>query len=58
MRRVATRFGHRWRCQATLDVAKLDPAARDALGRARSEANRLVARYSIDALNRNRTQRA
>lgn len=54
MRRVETRYGYRWRCQATLDAARLDPATRDALGRAKSEANRMFARRAMEHFNRNR----
>lgn len=54
MRRVETRNGHRWRCQATLDAAGLDPAARDAFGREKSEANRLLARRAMEHFNRQR----
>lgn len=57
MRRVATRNGYRWRCLATLDVARLDPAARDALGREKSEANRLLARLAMEQFNRHRAAR-
>lgn len=57
MRRVTTRQGHRWRCQATLDVARLDPAARDALGREKSEANRQLARRAMEQFNRHRITR-
>jgi hypothetical protein len=54
MRRVETRYGFRWRCQATLDAARLDAASRDALGRAKSEANRMVARSAMEHFNKNR----
>ncbi len=57
MRRVKTRQGYRWRCQATLDAAKLGPAARDALGREKSEANRLATRRAIEHYNRYRAPR-
>ena len=56
MRRVETRNGYRWRCKASLDVARLDPATRDALGRAKSEANRLLARRAMEHFNRHRVQ--
>lgn len=57
MRRVATRRGYRWRCQATLDAARLDPAVRDALGRQKSEANRLAASLAMGLFNQRRALR-
>lgn len=57
MRRVETRQGYRWRCQATLDAARLGPAARDALGRQKSEANRLATRRAIEHYNQYRVPR-
>lgn len=54
MRRVETRYGYRWRCQASLDAARLDTASRDALGREKSATNRLVARNAMEHFNRNR----
>ena len=54
MRRIETRNGYRWRCKTSLEVARLDPATRDALGRARSEANRLLARRANEHFNKYR----
>jgi hypothetical protein len=58
MRRVETRQGYRWRCQATLDAARLGPAARDALGREKSEANRLATRRAMEHYNQYRAPRS
>ncbi len=58
MRLFPTRQGYRWRCQATLDAARLVPAARDALGREKSEANRLATRRAIEHYNQYRAPRS
>lgn len=57
MRRVATRSGPRWRCQASLDAARMSPAARDAWGREKTMANRLVARCVMEVFNQRRAMR-
>ncbi|MBI5901800.1 MAG: hypothetical protein HZB40_21595 [Rhodocyclales bacterium] len=58
MRRIATSGGGiRWRCQASLDAARLSPAARDAWGREKTAANRLVARGVMEQLNQRRRLR-
>lgn len=58
MRRIATNAGGtRWRCQASIDAARLSPAARDAWGREKSAANRLVARGVMEQLNQRRSLR-
>lgn len=54
MRRIETRGGPRWRCEASLEFARLDPATRDALGRQRTAENRLMARRAMELFNMRR----
>jgi hypothetical protein len=54
MRRIATPCGPRWRCLASLEIARKDAATRDALAKARTEANRMLARSATEHLNRHR----
>ena len=54
MRQVETRYGVRWRCLASLEIARLDVATRDALGKERSEANRMLSRAAMEHFNRHR----
>ena len=42
----------------TLDAARLGPAARDALGREKSEANRLATRRAMEHYNQYRAPRS
>lgn len=44
MRRFRTRYGVRWRCQASIQAAARDQAERDAAGRLQSARNRETAR--------------
>ncbi len=55
MRRIVTPCGPRWRCLASLEIARKDVATRDAMGKARTEANRMLARSATEHLNRRRT---
>ncbi|MDZ4252801.1 MAG: hypothetical protein U1A72_09565 [Sulfuritalea sp.] len=57
MRRVDTPCGVRWRCVASIEAARKDPALREAWGRAKSTANSSSNRRSAEYLNALRRQR-